>query len=120
MDAAFSTAEPSQSEIVSGAILLAFVGLDKGLEALLLLAVSTNVLRAQPSLISGFKCRPFIVDNRKLGGIPVAAFIDNRLPEQAFIAEAQTRCGGAGGGIQAIAFPFIAPVAKLFEDAAHQ
>lgn len=84
-----------------------------------LLAGRSKVIGAEPGFISGFQRWPITVKDREPGCIPIAALADNRLREKAIILKAEARRGSAGRRVQAVAFPFIAAVSKLFKDPAH-
>src|SRR3984893_16899199 len=73
----------------------------------------------EPSLECRLQRRPFAVEDREPAGIAVAPFVDRRLTEHPFIAEAQALRRGARGRIERIAFPLVAAVAQFVEDAAH-
>ena len=58
-----------------------------------LMAGAVEVVRRQPPTICRRKARPFCVDDREPHGISIALLYDRRLPERAFIAEPQAKCG---------------------------
>src|SRR5438067_4383000 len=84
-----------------------------------LVALGVEIAGIEPPLEGGFDRRPLAVDNRKPGGVAIAALDDVRLPEQPLKAKAVPRGGGARRRVERIALPFIAPVAELVENPPH-
>src|SRR3954447_12011729 len=88
-------------------------------QAVPLLPVGVEIRRVEPALECRALRRPFAVDDREPGGVAVAAAGHRRLPEQSLIPEAETQGGGARGRVQRIAFPFVATIPELIENAPH-
>src|SRR5581483_5308055 len=84
-------------------------------EPALLHAVLIEVGRLEP----GFKCGahggPLSSGNRMPGGVATASLVDDRIPEYSLERKAITRGRRAGGRIQSVAFPFVAPISQLIE-----
>src|SRR5882757_10319330 len=87
-------------------------------QAAALPALAVEIAGVEPRLEGGAQHRPFAVDDREPRRVAIAAACDHRLPEQPFIGEAEPGGGGAARQVQRIAFPFVAAVAELVEDAA--
>ena len=91
-------------------------------------AARLSFCRPSPSKFSGssqrsklrFARRPFAVEHGKPGIVAIAALGDHVLAERAFVDEAVAQRGAPGGGIERIAFPFVAPVAERLENVTRQ
>jgi hypothetical protein len=59
--------------------------------------------------------RPLLVDDREPSGIPIVAFENEMLPENAFKFEAEPQGRPLGRLIQIVAFPFISAISKNIE-----
>src|SRR5690606_18659300 len=79
-----------------------------------------EIIGRQPLLHAAAHGRPFAVDDREPGGVAVAALVDDSLAENAFELEAEPRRGRARRRVEAVALPFVAPVAQVVEGAPHQ
>ena len=83
--------------------------------------VGIEVLRRQPRFEAGSSRRPLRVDHRIPRRVAVPAFDDHVLAEQALVGEPESKRGGARRLVEGVAFPLVAPVAKIVEDVArHQ
>src|SRR5438094_4286640 len=67
-------------------------GGSKARQVAALLPVGVEIRRVEPALERLAQRRPFAIDHREPGGVPVAALGDHRLAEQPLIAEAETQC----------------------------
>src|SRR5271156_1937940 len=80
----------------------------------LLPAFAVEILRRQPALEIGFARRPFAIEHREPGHIPVSpVFVDHALTKSSLVNETVTPRGPLGGRIERIAFPFVTPIAEL-------
>ena len=74
--------------------------------------------RIEPALKGGADAGPFFRNDRIPGGIAAPALVDNRAPEDPLEGKSISLCSQARGSIQAVALPFVAAVAQIFEDIA--
>src|SRR5260370_23858086 len=84
-----------------------------------LVACAIEIGGIEPALEGGFERRPFAVDDREPRRVAAAALVDDRLAEDALEAEAEPRRRGARGRVERVAFPLVAAISQLVEDAAH-
>src|SRR4051794_4455010 len=85
-----------------------------------LAARGVEVFGREPALEGGLARKPFLVGDREPGGVSVAALVDGRLTEEAFVLEAEPLGRGSRRRVQGIALPLVAAIAELVEDAAHE
>ena len=85
-----------------------------------MLAVPIEVIRVQPAFETAFAIRPFAVEHREICGVAAVALGDHVLAKDALKDEAVARRRAARGGIERIAFPFIAAIAQRLERIARQ
>src|SRR5215831_12819428 len=88
-------------------------------QALVLAACGVEIAGVEPALEGLFERRPFAVEDREPAGVAVAALVDRGLAEHAFVLESQSQRRGTRRRVERVAFPLVAPVAQLVEDAAH-
>src|SRR6516162_1800685 len=88
-------------------------------EAHSLTALSVEILRSQPTLESSLYHRPFAIEDRKPRRITVPALMDIGLTPDALEGEAKPSCRCPRFGIERIALPSVATVAKFIEGVPH-
>src|SRR5215475_1890500 len=74
-----------------------------------------EILRRQPALEGAFARRPVAIEHGVPGGVAAASLHDHVLAKNASEGEAEAQRGPPRGGIEGVAFPFVAPVAQRFE-----
>src|SRR5260221_6046568 len=84
-----------------------------------LVACAIEIGGIEPALEGGFEARPLALDDREPRRVAAAALVDDRLAEDALEAEAEPRRRGARGRVERVAFPLVAAISQLVEDAAH-
>ncbi len=85
-------------------------------QAAFLVAGGVEVRRLEPGLVGPSQRRPFVVDHREPGGVPVRAFDDHVLAEQPLEGEAEAERRALRRFVVVVALPFEATVAELVKD----
>uniref|UniRef100_A0A914W788 Uncharacterized protein n=1 Tax=Plectus sambesii TaxID=2011161 RepID=A0A914W788_9BILA len=81
-------------------------------ECLYLATLIIEVIVGQPSHKSSFQCGPFIIENREIGCVSVAAFEHKVLPEQTLKPEAKSLGSPFRTLILVVALPFNATITQ--------
>src|SRR6267378_1496813 len=71
--------------------------------------VGIEIVRREPALERGLAGGPFGIARREPGGVVVAPLDDHVVAEDALEREAEAQCRAARGGVERVAFPFVAP-----------
>src|ERR1700733_1017460 len=77
--------------------------------------VGVEILRFEPAFASGFARGPFAGQHREPGGVAIAALDDHVIAENPLERKTEPDGGAARGGIEGIAFPFVAAIAERIE-----
>jgi hypothetical protein len=88
-------------------------------ERVKLTAFGIEIFRREPGLESTAQARPLIICDGKPCRIAAALFVNDRVEKDAFDAEAEPQRRAAGGRVQRVALPLVAPVAEVLEGVAH-
>jgi len=88
-------------------------------QRLALAALGVEVGRVEPGFEGRLQRRPFAVDGSVPCAVAVAALVHDRLPEDAFEAEAQALRRPTRARVQRVALPLVAPISQFVESPAH-